>query len=135
MLGYLLFAVEFIIYFNTLHHCYVLNDFSTISDNRVTTKGIKGIPEVFTHFYRYDHYSTDDGLYRPITVTIFAIEWWISPNNPPLAHFVNIFFYALTGWVLFKFWKKLLFGYNIVLPFVAVLLFVTHRIHTEVVAH
>src|ERR1700757_2729858 len=96
MLGFLIFAIGFIIYFNSLKNEYVLDDFSTIKENHITTGGIKAIPDIFTHFYRYGYYTSDDGIYRPLAVTVFAFEWWISPNNPTLAHFINIFLYAVT---------------------------------------
>lgn len=134
-LSFLIFGIAFIIYFNTLNHGYVLDDFSTITENRVTTQGPKAIGDIFTHYYRYGYYTADDGLYRPLPVAIFAIEWWIAPNNPSFAHFVNILLYALSGWILFRTLIKLMKNYNIVLPFIIVLLFITHPIHTEVVAN
>jgi Flp pilus assembly protein TadD len=134
-LGFLIFGLAFFIYFNTLNHGYVLDDFSTIKDNRVTTQGPKAIGDIFTHFYRYGYYTADDGLYRPLPVAIFAIEWWIAPNNPSLAHFVNVMLYALTGWILFTTLIKLMKNYNIILPLIATVLFIAHPIHTEVVAN
>jgi hypothetical protein len=134
-LGFLMFSVAFVIYFNTLNHGYVLDDFSTIKDNRVTTQGPKAIGDIFTHFYRYGYYTADDGLYRPLPVAIFAIEWWIAPNNPSLAHFVNVLLYALTGLILFRTLVKLMKNFNIILPLIATVLFITHPIHSEVVAN
>ena len=38
VLGVLVGLLAFILYFNTVNHQYVLDDFSLISDNTVTTK-------------------------------------------------------------------------------------------------
>ena len=122
-LSLLIFGIAFIIYFNTFNHGYVLDDFSTITENRVTTQGPKAIGDIFTHFYRYGYYTADDGLYRPLPVAIFAIEWWIAPNNASFAHFINILLYALSGWILFRTLAKLMKNYNIILPFIAAVLF------------
>ena len=74
VIGFLIFAVGFIIYSNKLHHNYALDDFSTIRENRITTGGLKSIPDIFNHFYRYGYYNLDDGIYRPLSVAIFAME-------------------------------------------------------------
>ena len=66
---------------------------------------------------------------------MFAVEWEISKNNPVLSHWVNVIFYALTGWLLFITLFKLLKEYNIVVPFIISILFISHPIHTEVVAN
>jgi len=134
-LGLLIFIIGFIIYFNSIKNNYALDDFSTIKENHVTTKGLKAIPDIFSHFYRYGYYTSDDGIYRPLSVTFFAIEWAVSPDNPSLAHFVNVFLYALTGLVLFITLKRILKDYNLILPFIITLLFITHPVHTEVVAN
>jgi tetratricopeptide (TPR) repeat protein len=113
----------------------VLDDFSVISENTVTTKGISAIPDILTHFYRYGYYNSDDGIYRPLSVVMFAIEWTISPNNPTLSHFVNVLLYILSGFLLFKTLKKLLKEYDVIYPFIITLLFVAHPVHTEVIAN
>jgi len=134
-LSALLFVLAFFIYYNTINHGYVLDDFSTISENSVTQKGVKAIPTIFSNFYRYGYYIKSDGLYRPLSVSIFAIEWSIAPNKPAFAHFINVLLYALSGLVLFKTVCKLLSRYNVFIPFAISLLFITHPIHTEVVAN
>ena len=135
VLAIIISAFCFLLYANTINHGYVLDDFSIISDNTVTTKGISAIPDIFTHFYRYGYYNSDDGIYRPLSVVMFAIEWSISPNNPALSHFVNVLLYVLTGFLLFKTLRKLLNEYDEIYPFIITLLFVAHPVHTEVVAN
>ncbi len=134
-LGFIVALVGFLLYSNTLKHAYVLDDFSLISENTVTRKGIESIPTIFKTYYRYGYFDLDDGIYRPLSVAMFALEWQISPNNPVLSHWVNVLFYALTGWLLFSTLCKLLKESNIIIPFVISILFISHPIHTEVVAN
>lgn len=135
ILNLTLFIFSFLLYSNTIHHGYVLDDYSVISENSVTQKGIDAIPSIFSHYYRYGHYSEGDGLYRPLSVVMFALEWTISPNNPTLNHFVNVLFYALTSCLLFILLSKLFRNYSILISFSIALLFTAHPIHTEVVAN
>ena len=131
----LLFILTILLYINTLNHGYVLDDYTVITENFVTQKGIAGIPEIVSHFYRYGHAAMGDGLYRPLSVILFAIEWQISPNNPTIHHFVNILFYVLTIQVVFIFLRTILPKYSLILPLSITLLFATHPTHTEVVAN
>ena len=135
VLGVLVGLLAFVLYFNTVDHQYVLDDFSLISDNTVTTKGLKGIPTIFQNHYRVGYYLIDDGIYRPLSVAMFALEWELSPNNPHLSHWLNLLFYVFTGWLLFITLSKLLKNYNLVIPFLISIVFIAHPVHTEVVAN
>ncbi len=134
-LGIIVSLLAFILYYNTVHHDYVLDDFSLISENTVTTKGLKGISTIFQNHYRVGYYLIDDGIYRPLSVAMFALEWQLSPNNPHLSHWINVIFYVFTGWLLFITLSKLLKDYNLVVPFLISLLFISHPVHSEVVAN
>ncbi len=61
-LGFIVALVGFLLYSNTLKHTYVLDDFSLISENTVTRKGIESIPTIFKTYYRYGYYNLDDGF-------------------------------------------------------------------------
>lgn len=80
-------------------------------------------------------WSSPGSLYRPLALTMFAAEWGISPDNPSLYHFLNVFFYALTGWALWITWRRVLADYPPVLPALATLFFMAHPTHVEVVAN
>ncbi len=131
----ILFIFTLLLYGNTIQHGFVLDDYSVITENSVTQKGITAIPEIFTHFYRYGHAEMGDGLYRPLSVIMFAIEWNISPNNPVIHHFVTILFYLLTIQILYLFLRRILRNYSPILPLSIALLFAAHPTHTEVVAN
>ena len=122
-----------IIYLNTLHHGFVLDDYSVILENRITKQGVKAIPHIFSSSYRSGYYLGTDELYRPIPKSIFAISWNLFGDNPLPLHLLNIVLYGATGIVLFNF-CYLVFP-NLIFSFVASMLFVLHPVHTEVVAN
>lgn len=128
-----LFAFSFLLYANTLNHGYVLDDISVISENRYVNKGFDGIGQIWKTSYRDGYWNDSGTIYRPIALTIFAIEWQLAPNNPWLAHFVNVLLYGALCVLLFNVLKKLLQKENI--AFVAALLFAATAVHTEVVAN
>ncbi|MCS6819712.1 MAG: tetratricopeptide repeat protein, partial [Chitinophagales bacterium] len=125
----------FILYANTLNHGYVLDDFSVIRDNTVVMQGIKAIPTIFKTSYRYGYMNLEDGLYRPLSLAMFATEWEIAPDKPSLSHWVNVILYSISVVLLYVVLKHLLCQYAIVLPLIATLLFTAHPLHTEVVAN
>lgn len=134
VLGLLVAAIGFFLYVNTLNHGYVLDDNGLIPDNTSTKKGISAIPEIFKTSYRYGMNVTDFLLYRPLSKAMFAVEWSISPNNPSLSHWMNVIFYALLCYVLFRTLSRYM-NDSLIIPFLAALLFAAHPIHTEVVAN
>lgn len=131
--GLIIAVLGFILYSNTLHHSFTLDDYSAILENRLTKQGISAIPEIFKTSYRYGYYFTDDNLYRPIVKAMFAIEWGLSPNSAAPGHWMNVILYALTGFVLFRSLLKISSG-NLLFSFITSALFITHPVHTEVVA-
>ncbi|MGZ4159033.1 MAG: tetratricopeptide repeat protein, partial [Bacteroidia bacterium] len=124
----------FILYSNTLHHGFVLDDNSIIKENHLTQGGVSSLKTIFANSYREGYGNNENNLYRPLTKAMFAIEWQISPNNPHFHHLINILFYSLTCILLFI----VLLRYtkiNVYILFISVLLFAAHPIHTEVVAN
>ncbi|NNF02306.1 MAG: tetratricopeptide repeat protein [Bacteroidia bacterium] len=127
------FAV--VLYANTFTHDYTVDDGTVIENNKITTKGISAIPEIFSTSYRKGFWDRKESLYRPISVAMFAIEWEIAPENPMLGHAVNILLYGLTAYFLFQFLALILGSYSLLVSLAATLLFVAHPLHTEVVAN
>ena len=144
----------FLLYSNTLSHGYVLDDFSAIKENNIVRQGLHAIPEIFKTSYRQGYLSVKDGLYRPLSLATYAIEWNYFPDKPWLSHFVNVVLYALTGMMLFMMLCKL-FTSSLpvrqaglspppagegnkkgeVVAFITSLLFMAHPLHAEVVAN
>ncbi|MBI2967182.1 MAG: tetratricopeptide repeat protein [Bacteroidetes bacterium] len=123
------------LYANTLHHGYVLDDYSVIKENWIVKKGIAGIPDILKTSYRYGYWNDAGTLYRPLALIMFAVEYQLSPGNSSISHFGNIILYALTGFILTVLLFKLLAGHHPFIPLIISLFFISHPVHTEVVAN
>lgn len=128
-------AVSFLLYANTLNHGFVLDDIAVIEQNSFVKKGFAGIPELLSTLYWQGYWDSNAGLYRPMSLVFFAMEWQLFPNNPFIHHFFNVFYYVLSIVLLFKVLHYYLKKYSIWITFFIVLLFAVHPIHTEVVAN
>jgi len=125
----------FALYANTLSHDYTVDDGTVISNNKITKKGISAIPEIFSTSYRAGFWERQEGLYRPLSVAMFAIEWELAPENPSPGHWINVILYALTAFLMMMTLSNIFKNYSPLLPLLATLLFVVHPLHTEVVAN
>lgn len=134
ILAVIMALAGFLFYSNTLNHDFVLDDYGLIKNNTSTRKGFDGVSEIFKTSYRYGMNTADYVLYRPLSKAMFAIEWGISPDDPTLGHKMNVFFFALSCFVLFLFLSRIFKG-NLLIPLITTLLFAVHPIHTEVVAN
>lgn len=132
---YVLAILSFIVYASTLGHGFALDDVAVISNNKFVQQGVAGIPKILTTFYWQGYWDLNAGLYRPLSLIMFAIEWQISPGSPFIHHLVQVLLYAFTITQLYRLLSYLLAKYNPWLPAVATLLFALHPIHTEVVAN
>ena len=135
ILALILFAFSFLIYANSLKNGYVLDDFSVIKEHYTVKQGFDGIKDIWKQTYRFGYWGHNDDLYRPLTLTVFAIQWELWPDNPAAAHFFNVFLYSLLCVVLFLLLKRVFRNFSVWLPFLTVILFSAHPIHTEVVAN
>lgn len=130
-----LFSVSFLLYVNTLKHGYVLDDFSVIKENFVVKKGTEGISEIWKTHYRYGYGYQAGKLYRPLSLSLFALQWEIAPDSPEFAHAISVLLYSVLACLLFIFLVELFGKSHKLLAFITVLLFTAHPIHTEVVAN
>jgi protein O-mannosyl-transferase len=138
--------ISFGIYANTLFHDFVLDDRVVFIDNQFVQKGFSGIKDIFTHD-TYAGYFKDSGRkstvsggrYRPLTLGFFAIQNSIFGNNSVVAHLLNILFYCLLNFFIYKVLIKLLQhkypSQATPVAFLATVIFAVHPLHTEVVAN
>lgn len=127
--------VAALLYLNTLGHDYTVDDTTVIRNNRFTTQGLSGIDDIFSSSYRAGYWDRTEGLYRPLSVAMFAVEWAISPDNPFPGHLVNMLLYGLTAAVVLSLMRTLFSKTHPFIPLFITLLWVVHPIHTEVVAN
>jgi len=133
MLGIIIAVFAFVLYFQSVSFNYTLDDGTVIRENKVTRKGVHGIPEIIKHGYWYGFNQSREAAYRPTSLVMFAIEWHFFEDNPHVSHMINILLYSLSCWLLFLLLCKLFEKQNLLFPFVCALLYVAHPLHTEVV--
>ncbi|MFM2157325.1 MAG: hypothetical protein RL516_2074, partial [Bacteroidota bacterium] len=126
---------SFLLYANTINHDFTVDDGTVIANNSFTKKGVDGLKDIFTNAYRAGFWDRKEGLYRPLSVAMFAVEYQIGNGSPLPGHIMNILFYVLTSIVVLSVLKRILQNYHPLIPIAATLLFVAHPIHTEVVAN
>ncbi|MBR5984734.1 MAG: DUF1736 domain-containing protein [Bacteroidales bacterium] len=148
----------FMLYANTLGHGYALDDTVTIWKNEFTQRGIDGIGDILRYdtmagMFGKDMDEVAGGRYRPLSVVMFAIELEIfgkkteAPDYtgdivaaPFVGHFFNVIYYCLLLLLMYHVLKKLFRNHQprywfLSIPFLTVMLFAAHPLHTEVVAN
>jgi len=122
----------FILYGNSISNEYSMDDNFVTNENSLINKGFKAIPEIFTT--RYSHGEKQSYEYRPIVKVSFAIESGLFGTNAHVSHFINILLYLAICVLLFFLLKRFFRDHNFLFPFLIVLLYMAHPIHTEVVS-
>jgi hypothetical protein len=147
LVGILLFALGFLLYANTLSHDYALDDAIVIYDNEFTQQGLSGVDDLlrydtFRGFFKVEGKDklVSGGRYRPWTPILFALQVQFFGLNPMVGHFFNAFFYGLTGLLIYVLLLQLLRvrfarGFTHWVALFTALIFLTHPLHTEVVAN
>ena len=148
----------FMLYANTLGHGYALDDTVTIWKNEFTQRGIDGIGDILSYdtmagMFGKDMDEVAGGRYRPLSVVMFAIELELfgkkteAPDYtgdivaaPFVGHFFNVLYYCLLLLLLYSVLKKMFRNHQprywfLSIPFLTVMLFAAHPLHTEVVAN
>ncbi len=117
---------SFLLFSNTFRNDFAMDDVPTIKDNAVI-RDIGNIPAIFSDYYR----NSPAGLYRPATISSYAVTYFIFGASPWGFHFCNILLHALNCWLFFVLIlsltkRKLLAGG-------AAFLFLLMPVHTEAV--
>lgn len=134
-LPYLLIICCFLVYCNTISYGFVLDDEAVITKNLFVKKGFSGFGDIFTTFYWQGYWDINSGLYRPLSLIVFAIEWEFFPEKSHFFHFVQVALYTITVVALYNMLCRLFKDTNKWLSFGIALLFALHPLHTEVVAN
>ncbi len=123
----------FVLYGNSIPNEFALDDEFVLHNDSTVAKGFSGIPELFKKRYAWDQKGGYG--YRPLVKVSFAIEYAFFKESPHWGHFINILIYAFLCIFLFFFLRKLLYEkVSDYFLFVALALFITHPLHSEVVA-
>ncbi|MBI4160757.1 MAG: DUF1736 domain-containing protein [Candidatus Yanofskybacteria bacterium] len=121
-------AISFLIYGNSIRGEFVFDD-AVVVEKRSDLKRFGNFINLFVSSYHQN--SPQSGLYRPLTMASYSLNYAIFGQSPRGFHVINIFIHALNSVLLF--W---LVGYLFKkrrLAYAAFFLFLTHPIHTEAV--
>ena len=128
----------FLFYGNTIKNTFALDDeLVTCTDRQehpLVSKGIKGIPAIFSTSYATNEEQNYE--YRPVVLTTFAIENSLFGSADAwvhISHFIQLLLYALLGIILFSTLNTLFGPSKHGIAFVITLLFLSLPIHSEVV--
>ncbi len=127
--------LAFFLYANSINHDYTVDDATVFKNNKYTKEGISAIPKIISSPYRAGFWSRNEGLYRPLSPVMFAIEWELAPEKPWVSHLVNVILYMITAALLYAVLRRLLKSTHPLIPLIATLLFIVLPVHTEVVAN
>jgi tetratricopeptide (TPR) repeat protein len=129
-LGIFTISIVFLLYGKSIQHKYNIDDNYVVENHELVSLGIKGIPKIFTSRY---HTERDQFFgYRPLTIAVYALETSIFGENTSIYHLFNLLYYAILILVLFKVIKKLIPDISKPFIFIALIIFLVHPIHTEV---
>jgi protein O-mannosyl-transferase len=146
----IIFLCSILLYANTVTHNYALDDQLAIYDNTYVKNGFGGIHDLLTHdafvgfFGERGSKLISGGRYRPLSFISFAIEWQLFDRSPMISHIVNIIIYGLLCSFIYLFlvWlfppkseNETQYSFLYSVPFLATMFYVSHPIHTEVVAN
>jgi Flp pilus assembly protein TadD len=123
------------LYANTFGHRFAFDDLVVVQANKFTRQGLAGIPKILTTFYWAGYWDYNTGLYRPLSLIGFAIQWQFFQDAAAWYHVVSVLLYGTTILLLFSTLRRLLSKYSPIAAFVATLIFAAHPTHTEVVAN
>ena len=124
----LAFTLSFLIFGNGIRGEFVFDD-TVVVEKRADLKDMGNFFDLFVSPY---HRNTPrSGLYRPLTMASYALNYKILGQSPAGFHVINIIIHALNSFLIF--WLvNFLFGRR-KLAYFSFFLFLTHPLHTEAV--
>lgn len=132
---WLLLIVPVLIYGWSIGHDYTVDDLGVITEHRHVLAGIDGLSEIFTTNYRNGINNFNDGLYRPLSLAVFAVFESLAPGSPVPGHILNVLVYALLVMAIYNLIRSFPISGAHKLAFWSALFFAVMPIHTEVVAN
>ncbi|MFH1772558.1 MAG: hypothetical protein ABH872_07045 [Candidatus Omnitrophota bacterium] len=132
LLFFLLVALGFIAYGNSLNGEFIWDDDILIEDN-ILIRDISHIPDIFTKINISASTGKTFHFYRPLQILTYMFDYHIWKFNPLGYHLTNISLHILTALSLYLFVLILLKDKAVSLT--ASILFLIHPVHTEAVAY
>ena len=121
-----------LVYLPAFNADFTLDDVLIVEENTYVQSTDK-IPDIWTsHYWAGKADANDTGLYRPLTLTSYNLQYAITGKNPAAFHILNVLLHALVCFVLMRM-IRLVFG-EPRLAIIAGLLYALHPLHSEAVA-
>lgn len=128
----LILAAVLLSYFNALSNGFVYDDVAMVQVNPII-RGWSNVPAIFTTGYWTPTGTTSGGLYRPLTILSYLLEYSIGGINPAIYHLDNILLHFLCSVLVYLVVRKI--TDNESGSVAAALLFAVHPVHVEAVAN
>ena len=96
----LIAALTLLLYAGTLNNAFVLDDHAAIRDNPIVHRA--ALSEIFTTDYWSGYHSDRSGLYRPLTILSYALQYRLGGDAPFGYHLLNILLHTTTGLLLYR---------------------------------
>ena len=118
------------VYLNSLNNLFALDDVYIIQLNKRVHDLANWRDVVLTPYWPF--FGEKLGLYRPVAILAYAVQWAIGGGDATVFHFTSILLHAAVTVLCFLLLEKLT---NTTAAFVGALLFAVHPLHTEAVAN
>ena len=115
--------------FSSLGNTYAYDDGYIVAANE-RIRSLHNIPALFADSY----WGKDSpaGGYRPLTLTLFTVQWVVGGARPIVMHLSNVLLYAALCWAVFAVARRIL---PHTAAWVAAALFAVHPVHVESVGN
>ncbi len=136
--AWVFFGFAFLLYAQTIGFDYALDDIAVTWGNDFVKDGFGGIGKILKTFYwaGFPNFATaNSGLFRPLSLILFAVEWQIIPKSPHFYHFVNLVLFATCVFHLYRLLRELLGKDALMLAIMTTLIWVALPVHVEVNAN
>jgi tetratricopeptide (TPR) repeat protein len=131
--GILTAAIAFLVYAQTIGYGFALDDYSVILENSSTKLGIGEIGLFLKTSLRHGYVFISDDLYRPLTKSVYALQWSLAPNSAFPGHLMNVALFTMTCWIIYRSVSR--WTNSALTGFITAALFAVMPVHTEAVAN
>ncbi len=130
----LIALLVFALYGKTIGYGYVLDDDVVIVGNSYVQQGMEGLDDIVSHGFLHG-FNGIEFSYRPLPLITYALEQAFFGDNLPAKRVVHLLLYVLGCFLFWVLWRAWFPARQHIFALPAVLLFLTHPVHTEVVAN
>ena len=97
---FLIAALALLLYVGTLDNAFVLDDHAAIRDNPIVHRA--DLSEILTTDYWSGYHADRSGLYRPLTILSYALQYRLGGDAPFGYHLLNILLHTTTALLLYR---------------------------------